>query len=311
MLFVFPVGRAGERIPYATAALLLLNVLLFFTLWPREQRGGHVVADADYVDASRRLAAVLSAPDAGLSTDDRAALDAARAEVPFPSPALTALFDKVQTTLSAQSGPLQYRWGLEYPVFDARRRSVSAAPHAATPYRRWGFVAGASPVPGVITHQFLHAGFLHLLFNMVFFWIFGGLVEEIAGGGKMIALYLTTGVAGAFAQGVWGVPAGTVMVGASGAISGLMGYALAGAPRVKIRLFYLLILMLAPRYGVFPAPLWFFVPLWASEQVLMGLLTKTSSVVTVGYGAHLGGLAAGILLGLLWRPTRKLEVESE
>src|SRR5258706_6836834 len=114
-----------------------------------------------------------------------------------------------------------------------------------------------------------------------------------------MVLCMAGGGAAGIAQCRWGIPSTQTMVGASGAIAGLMGFALAVFPRAKIRLFYAYFITFGPRGGTFESPLWFCIPLWGLRQVLMLLMTAKSDVVSVGYAEHLGGFCFGVAAGIL------------
>ncbi len=173
-------------------------------------------------------------------------------------------------------------------------------PSKTTPYQRFGFRPKTGWLPGLLTHQFLHEGWLHLIMNMLFLWVVGSVLEGRLGR-HMIWIYLTGGIAAAVGQVLWGIPEDAVMVGSSGAVSALMGFALIGMPGAKVKLWYVLLLFIVPRYGAFDAPLWFFIPLWLFEQLTMLLMSAKAEVVKVAYAAHVVGLAFGALAGGVWR----------
>ena len=169
---------------------------------------------------------------------------------------------------------------------------------------RWSVIpaevtAGIRPET-LITSAFLHGGWMHIIGNMIFLWGVGPLVEERIGAG-IVPLWLAGGAAAALAQAGWGLPEGAVMVGASGAVSAVMGYGLLRAPAARTRVFYALVLFVTARTGLFDAPLWFFLPLWAFEQGVMALMSRAGDWVQTAYGAHVGGFVFGGGLGLLGR----------
>ena len=145
----------------------------------------------------------------------------------------------------------------------------------------------------VITSMFLHGSWMHLLGNMWFLWLFGNNIEDSMTRPRFLAFYLLTGLAAAFAQ-VAANPASDVpMVGASGAISGVMGAYLVLFPRVRV-------FTLVP-IGFFitsiALPAWLMLVYWAFLQFAGGL----TSIVAEGRGgvafwAHLGGFVAGVVL---------------
>ena len=132
---------------------------------------------------------------------------------------------------------------------------------------------------------------------MLFLWVIGCVLEERFGMG-MVIVYLLGGIAAAVAQGTFKPGENQVFVGASGAVSALLGMALLAAPHARVILFYFLLITLYPRYGTFESPLWFFIPLWFFEQALMTMLTVKTEIVNVGYVAHTGGFLFGAVAGI-------------
>jgi membrane associated rhomboid family serine protease len=143
----------------------------------------------------------------------------------------------------------------------------------------------------IFTSMFLHGGWLHLIGNMWFLRLFGNNVEDSMGRLRFLAFYLVCGVAAAMAQ-VLSAPSSIMpMVGASGAISGVMGGYLVLYPRVRV-------FTLVP-LGIFVTsvalPAWAMIGYWILLQVLGGL-GSTTEAGGVAFWAHVGGFAAGALL---------------
>lgn len=146
-----------------------------------------------------------------------------------------------------------------------------------------------------ITSIFLHGGFLHLLFNMWFLWVFGDNVEGHLGHLKYILFYLGAGIAGSMAQYVLAPHSPIPMVGASGAISGVLGAYYVMFPTSKIR-------TLVPIFGFvsiieLSAP--FMLGYWFALQIISGVFSIPSSGSEggVAFFAHIGGFVAGFLVG--------------
>ena len=136
-----------------------------------------------------------------------------------------------------------------------------------------------------VTSQFLHGGFWHLLGNVWYLWIFGDNVEDRFGHLPFLGLYLAWGVAAALSQALFGQDPDVPMVGASGAISGVLGAYLVLYPRARIRTFVLIfIIFLLPR-----VPALIYLPYWFGIQVL-SLQGGDSGVAFI---AHIGGFVAG------------------
>ncbi len=169
-------------------------------------------------------------------------------------------------------------------------------------FTNWGLVPGRftadfglSELATVFTSMFLHAGIWHLLANMIFLYFFGRLVERRLGGRRYLALYAVAGLAAAAAQLVIDPSTMVPMVGASGAISGMLGAAMVLAPRERLMLFTPFTLFIPITMSIFTFGL-----LWLAFQ-FFGILGAGST--GIAFMAHLGGFAAGY--ALTRRPKRR------
>jgi membrane associated rhomboid family serine protease len=147
----------------------------------------------------------------------------------------------------------------------------------------------------LITSMFMHGGLMHLLGNMLFLWIFGDNVEDDLTHGRYLVFYLVTGVAAAMAH----VVSTTILgdnpliptLGASGAISGVMGGYLVLHPHRRVRVFILRILTEVPGYVA--VGLWFLLQLISAFGVIS---SGPKSGGGVAFMAHIGGFIAGVIL---------------
>jgi len=150
--------------------------------------------------------------------------------------------------------------------------------------------------PSIITSMFLHGGFMHILGNMVFLWIFGDNVEDKMGHIPFLIFYVVCGIAAAYAQYIVDVSSQIPVVGASGAIAGVMGAYLLLFPKAKVDIFIFFIII----FRIIPVPSWIMLGLWFGLQLFSGVTTPTEGG-GVAYWAHAGGFAIGALLCLpLW-----------
>ncbi|HEX9444296.1 MAG TPA: rhomboid family intramembrane serine protease [Candidatus Binatia bacterium] len=166
----------------------------------------------------------------------------------------------------------------------------------------------------LVTHMFLHGSWMHLLGNMWFLWIFGNNIEDSMGHLRFIVFYLLCGFAAAAAQIVASPGSAVPMVGASGAISGVMGAYLVLYPNVRV---YTLVPL-----GFFitsmALPAWVMLGYWFVIQFVSGLVSFGGELGGVAFWAHVGGFVAGVALVKLfarsdyiadhqngrWRPRR-------
>lgn len=145
----------------------------------------------------------------------------------------------------------------------------------------------------VVTSMFSHGGWFHLIGNMVFLWVFGNNIEDAMGPGKFVLFYLICGVAAAAAQIVLNTDSLVPMVGASGAISGVLGAYLLLYPRVRVHT-----LIILPIYITTVAlPAYLMLGYWMLLQLLGGAGSLADlERGGVAFFAHIGGFVAGLLL---------------
>lgn len=153
----------------------------------------------------------------------------------------------------------------------------------------------------VLTSMFMHGSWMHLLGNMWFLWLFGNNIEDSMTRPTFVVFYLACGLTAALAQ-VWTNPASVVpMVGASGAISGVMGAYLILFPRVRVYAMVPLGFILT-RMAL---PAWAMLLYWAFIQVASGVTTVGGEGGGVAFWAHIGGFVAGaVLVRAMVRPDR-------
>ena len=148
----------------------------------------------------------------------------------------------------------------------------------------------------LVSSMFLHGSWLHLIGNVWFLWIFGNNVEGSMGHMRFLLFFLLTGVVATLAHALSQPTSAIPMVGASGAISGIMGAYLLLYPRARIRT----LVVLGYAITVTSIPAWMFLGLWALIQLFSSAMTPIGDV-GVAYMAHLGGLSAGMVGVSLFR----------
>jgi membrane associated rhomboid family serine protease len=140
----------------------------------------------------------------------------------------------------------------------------------------------------VFTSMFMHGGFMHLASNMLFLWIFGDNVEDAIGRARYIVFYLFCGICAAAAQVLTDPGSPAAMVGASGAIAGVLGAYLVLYPRAPVTVFVFFFLMQLPAWVVIGG--WFALQVWTSPA--LGIQDSSGGVAVY---AHIGGFLAGVL----------------
>jgi membrane associated rhomboid family serine protease len=173
--------------------------------------------------------------------------------------------------------------------------------------QRWAFVPRrfladpAGDLPTLFTAMFMHAGWMHLIGNMLYLWIFGDNVEDRFGHARFLIFYLVCGLAATFAQLAFSADSAVPNLGASGAVAGVLGAYLLLYPRGQVRVMM--------GRGVVPAPALVVIGLWFALQLFSGIGSVASNVDDgggVAYMAHVGGFVAGFLLTFALRGKRAL-----
>ena len=176
-------------------------------------------------------------------------------------------------------------WGVVPREYSAAR---DLAPHIPLPF--WSTL---------LTSIFLHGGFAHLGGNMLFLWIFGDNVERRLGHGRFLLFYLACGIAAGLAHIFMNARSGVPTVGASGAISGILGGYLLLFPQNRVRVM--------TSAGVTAVPAMVMLGLWILMQFVSGFgsIAGTEETGGVAYMAHIGGFLAGMLLVTLMGGRRR------
>jgi membrane associated rhomboid family serine protease len=173
--------------------------------------------------------------------------------------------------------------------------------------QRWAFVPRrfladpAGDFATLFTAMFMHAGWLHLIGNMLYLWIFGDNVEDRFGHAKFVIFYLVCGVAATFAQLAFSADSAVPNLGASGAVAGVLGAYLLLYPRGRVHVMM--------GRGVVPAPALMVIGLWFVLQLFSGIGSVNSAADDQGgvaYMAHIGGFVMGFLLTFVLRGKRAI-----
>lgn len=144
----------------------------------------------------------------------------------------------------------------------------------------------------LMTNLFLHAGWLHLITNLVYLWTFSRKVEDVLGRSRFLAFYILCGMGAVIGYACVHPTSVIPMVGASSAISGVLGAYLLLAPRARI-------LLLMPGYGLVKVSAWMVLVGWFGLQVLMSVMSE-SEKGGVGFGVHVAGFVIGLAMFWGW-----------
>jgi membrane associated rhomboid family serine protease len=290
LLVPIPEGVNWRRPPPVTLVLILLNALVFFgyqsgdTAREAELTRAYFQSSLPAVELPRYKARVAEEEPGMAKRLERAPRELVFVRMEGDGKFMRALR---AGEVVKPAEPAYATWHEDRERIDAIEGRLS--------FRRFGFTP-ADPRPVTwVTSMFLHGGLMHLAGNMVFLFILGVAVEAPLGAGWFLALYLLGGLGGDLLQ--WAVdPSSTVpTVGASGAISGLMGLFAVVFGLRPVRFFYWLFVVFGFRSLRGLAVL----PLWIGWELLQSLVARGHS--SVAYMEHAGGLAAGALLGAIAR----------
>jgi membrane associated rhomboid family serine protease len=158
------------------------------------------------------------------------------------------------------------------------------------------YASGIPAYATLFTSMFLHGSWMHLLGNMLYLWVFGNNIEDVMGHAKYVVFYVTCGILAALSHGITDPSSTIPMVGASGAISGVLGAYVLLFPRAHV-------LVLMPGLGMTQVAAGVVLGMWFVLQLLSGSMSQASSGGGVAFFAHIGGFVAGMgLIGFFKRP---------
>jgi len=288
-MLILPLDRRldWQHPPLATLVLLLANVLVF--LFAQLDDGREVAEAGDYY--SRSGLAALEVPEFRhyLRTHSSPRVDRDDLDQPDDWPGwMWAVQGNVGFQQRLGNGQVISPLSADYRTWQGKRRAFE------TRYEQITFVhyglRTALPVDGTLfSHMFLHAGIWHLLGNMLFLLAVGLLVEATLSRGVFLAAYLVTGLGSAAFNFLFEQPSLVPGIGASGAISGLMGMCTVLYGLRRIRFFY----FIGVYFDVARLPAILLLPAWVGNEVLQIWLYPDSNI---NYLAHLGGLLCGAAL---------------
>jgi len=219
--------------------------------------------------------------------------------IPYKDDNPTGLFPYVTIAIIVLNSAL-YLWGLFSP--SAEREIASS--YGAVPYNLLTLEKHQPihPLVTVFSSMFLHGGILHVAGNMLYLWIFGNNIEERLGHLRFLAFYLAAGIVAAYAHAVAEPASHIPMIGASGAVSGVLGAYLLLFPRARVHT----VILLGFFWQVVRVPALIVIGFWAIIQLASGLLAKgLPGQGGVAWFAHIGGFLFGLITIKLWLPRRR------
>ena len=278
-MIIIPIGhdKLFRRLPYLTIALISLTVIIWIITYPIELKQIKTINTLYETEVYEKEIEFLSQyaqehPEELNDLDFR-----------------NKFFEALQNGDIVDKESEEYKdWEVSYKKFkDALENRV---------FYRFGFKPKNISFLSLITSLFLHGSFLHLAFNMLFLWLVGVNIEDYWGRPLFISLYLIGGILAALFYALLNKGSSIPLIGASGAISALMGTFAIRFYKTKIRFFYFFMILFRPFWGTFRLFAWFALGFWFAEQLFYAMITK--GVTTgVAFFAHVGGFIFGLAAG--------------
>jgi len=176
--------------------------------------------------------------------------------------------------------------------------------YGAIPKNLFDFSGQESPMAylRIFSSMFMHGGFIHIIGNMLYLWIFGNNIEDRLGHFRFIGFYFTSGVVAAMAHALSAPSSEIPMIGASGAIAGILGAYLLLYPRARVHT----LIFFGFFVEIIRIPAFVVIGFWGIIQIFNGIMSKGLMAETgVAWFAHIGGFLFGLLTIKLWIPKRR------
>jgi len=274
MLFLLPIGHETrvQRFPYVTVGLMILNLAIFVPTYYKQ------MAQAEKLN---EVAEKILRIDPLYFSRDRE-----------KTPREEMIEDFQKTSFVATKAKAERLRELELEYEEMRDQLV---------FRKYGSIPDNWSIFSAFSSIFLHGGWLHLLFNMLFLWMVGCNIEDRWGPWFFAAFYVVGGIVASGADAIAridSVSANIGSIGASGAVAAVMGAFLLRYATTKIKFFYFLLAFIYPIRGQFKAPAYVMLPLWLLRELIFG---SSDMPTGVAHWAHIGGFLFGAAGGLiLW-----------
>ena len=277
MFFLIPSGseEGVRRLPYLTIGLIALNVIIFMitssVLRGQEQELYRIHQELQEIEIKYYFDILEQDPNAmqNITIDEQHEL----------------FFENENI-----------RWeGDDYAVWH-KLYNEHKAKFSGIVFNRLGFIPNHFDFLKLFTHMFVHANFFHLLFNMLFFWLVGCNIEDTWSWKVFLGLYLISGVVACLLHTVVYPASNTPLVGASGAIAGIMGAFMIRHFKTKIRFAYFFwLIFVPPVFGSFAIYAGIALPIWFLMQIVSA---RWSVEAGAAYYAHIGGFIFGAAVGM-------------
>ncbi len=282
----------GRRWPYITIAVILINLLAFLgTHWTLQRESQKLAAVKVHI-----LLLAAMHPELQMTPEVQKLVESFQRSNP-----------KLFAQAKLQQRPLADAWDARMRLMEPEQAQEEMNAlgqqlvqlHQSSLVERYAFIPSRPQAIAFLTANFLHGGWLHLIFNMWFLWLAGSVLEDTWGRLIYPVFYLVAGAVALVVHAAVFPNSVVPTLGASGAVAGLMGAFLVRFPKTKIQMWWILFLLFRFRIYKFRAPAYTLLPLWLGLELLSGVLFGQGS--GVAHWAHIGGFAFGAGMALLLR----------
>ncbi|NIA23617.1 MAG: rhomboid family intramembrane serine protease, partial [Proteobacteria bacterium] len=274
-MFLIPIFNEDfefKRLPYITITLILLNTIIFFFT-------SNIVSHQ--MDHLGKVATKLNRTTVQLIIENKAPEYFNKNLIGFHE----STFNKIaKDSTFNRNSDLYTKWSTYYNEYKSMKKNSF--------YNKWGVTPAHLNIITLITAMFIHVSFFHLFFNMLFLWLVGLNIEDDWGRIVFVLLYLVGGIFSSLIYAGMSGDKGIPLIGASGAISVIMGAFMVRHFKTRIRYFYFILLIFYPIWGIINIPAYVVLPFWFLEQIF-GASMSAHANGGVAYWAHIGGFLFG------------------
>ncbi|HDS09424.1 MAG TPA: rhomboid family intramembrane serine protease, partial [Firmicutes bacterium] len=278
MFFILPIGSdiSVRRLPKITLAIIIINLLVFLFL----TLPGNARLNTRGNQLNREMHDILM----------RYFMEECRqGNYEYNNPGFRVFSEDFQ------EGKIIDPESEDYLTYIALRDELDSLLNSHVTFK-YGYIPEKPKLSSIIGHMFLHGGFLHIIGNMWFLWLVGINLEDRWGRWYYLAFYLMSGVFSVILYGIFTVNKGIPLIGASGAVAGLMGAFMVRFYNSKMKFFWFLWLFIRPFWGTFEITAWFAMGLWFLHQILQHVFMSAAS--NVAFLAHIFGFIFGLVIAL-------------
>lgn len=277
-MLILPIGhdKLLRRLPYLTIAIISLNVIVWLITYPIElsqRKNINALGKQLMKEEGKFIPKYLEKHPNSMSDPD-----------------FRTKFEE-----SLKEGELVSKDSEEYKEWEKIHTKFNEALKSRVFYKL-GFKSKHFSFLNLFSSMFMHGSFFHILFNMIFLWLLGVNIEDHWGRPIFLSLFLVGGIFSTLFYTIFNLNSDIPLIGASGAISALMGAFAVRFYNTKIRYFYFFLILLRPFWGTFRLYAWFALGFWFAQQLFYAMISR-GLFTGVAFFAHVGGFIFGAAAG--------------